>query len=521
MKQTTIFSALTIIILITCLISSCKKDDPEPVVQVTIEVTAVTQNQISITTQIPRHSQESGAFLATHENPGFEDRHVIRSAQNGVLNINFGAEPGTKYYLRSYATLKGQTYLSDIVTATTHAAVLTKEASEIELKQAKVNGEIYLARDVPVHYWFEWGESQLNYKSDERQIAGEGTTSVSETLSNLSWGRDHHYRLAIRSENKTFYGEQKSFTTLGQSPVIKAINIDVDELEQISFSAYINTNLLSTNVIFSYGDTENSYPHQLSSENHNGDSVRVEFSIPVERAQIYYFRLNVSNDLGVVSADTSAVSLAFIYEGHSYKAAKIGNQYWLAENFRGLHYQNGDPIPYIHDRVEWINDTSGALCYYEHSQEHYDTYGPLYNWYAATDSRNLAPPGWRLPTFEEFLALNNFLKYLDGINSSTSGAALKAKGLEHWQPNLGIGEDNMGGDWFGFSALGAGARANFYEDPSTYGSFGAFKHWAGFWGGHDNGHTANVGALFNEFGLFQYAGYYKKYYGLSIRFIKE
>ncbi len=515
--QSLFFTA--IIFFIIFLISSCKKDELKPIVQISIEISSVSQTQISITAQVPKYSQESGAFLALHENPGVDDTHVIRSAQNGVLNINFGVEPATEYFLKAYATLNGETYYSDVVSATTYASLSTKDATEIELHQAKVNGEIYLAKDAPVHFWFEWGESHLNKKTEERQISGEGPTSVSALLSNLSWGRNYNYRLAIRSDNKTFYGEQKNFKTSGEAPSIKSIEIDVSELNQIHFKAYINSNLLPSNVLFSYGDVENNYPHYLS-ENLNGDSVEVQFSITTDKAQIYYFRLNVSNDLGQDNADTSAVSLAFVFEGHGYKAAKIGDQYWLAENFKGLHYQNGDPIPYIYENEDWMATNSGAVCYYEHNLEYFETYGALYNWYAATDPRDLAPPGWRVPTREDFRDLADYIESLDGIGGWTSGAALKAKGLEHWGINVGKGENNMDGDWFGFRALGAGARANFSNYPDSLGMFGALQYWVYFWGDYEFSGLAYSGSL-NGYNAFFSLAYSNKNYGFSIRFIKE
>lgn len=75
-------------------------------------------------------------------------------------------------------------------------------------------------------------------------------------------------------------------------------------------------------------------------------------------------------------------------------------------------------------------------------------YGYLYNWYAATDSRNIAPIGFHVPTWEEITTL---MTYLGG--SSVAGGHLKEIGFSYWaSPNTGA--DNSSG----FNGRGSGWR---------------------------------------------------------------
>jgi uncharacterized protein (TIGR02145 family) len=75
-------------------------------------------------------------------------------------------------------------------------------------------------------------------------------------------------------------------------------------------------------------------------------------------------------------------------------------------------------------------------------------YGALYNWYAATDARNIAASGFHVPTEAEREILSN---YLGG--STIAGGKLKETGLIHWDsPN--IGADNSSG----FNGVGSGIR---------------------------------------------------------------
>lgn len=89
----------------------------------------------------------------------------------------------------------------------------------------------------------------------------------------------------------------------------------------------------------------------------------------------------------------------------------------------------------------------------------FDTnYGYLYNWWAATDARNIAPSGWHVPSPVEFVTL---MCYIDPtvcsnseIRSTVAGGLLKETGTSHWfTPNTGATNT------YGFNARGSGIRS--------------------------------------------------------------
>lgn len=85
-------------------------------------------------------------------------------------------------------------------------------------------------------------------------------------------------------------------------------------------------------------------------------------------------------------------------------------------------------------------------------------YGLLYNWYAATDARNIAPEGWRVPIETDFVTFEN---YLGG--RSVAGGKLKETGTTYWDsPNAGATNEYL------FNGRGSGYRL--YD-----GSFNYFK----------------------------------------------
>ena len=89
----------------------------------------------------------------------------------------------------------------------------------------------------------------------------------------------------------------------------------------------------------------------------------------------------------------------------------IGTQVWTSKNLDVATYRNGDVIPQVQDQDAWANLTTGAWCYYNNDPAYGDTYGKLYNWYAVTDPRGLAPQGWHIPNDVDWVILATALGY--------------------------------------------------------------------------------------------------------------
>ena len=101
---------------------------------------------------------------------------------------------------------------------------------------------------------------------------------------------------------------------------------------------------------------------------------------------------------------------------------RIGNQVWSLKNLDVSYFRSGDPIPEARTAEEW-NDALAqgkpAWCYYENdpdfgarfqsSNEVSVRTGKLYNWFAVSDPRGLAPVGWHVPSQEEWETLTVYL----------------------------------------------------------------------------------------------------------------
>lgn len=119
----------------------------------------------------------------------------------------------------------------------------------------------------------------------------------------------------------------------------------------------------------------------------------------------------------------------------------------MAENLKVSHYGNGDEILNIQDNSTWSNIGIGAWCYFRNDQNIGKEYNKLYNWYAVSDSRNVCPSGWRMPTKYDFEML---VYNLGGILSSAK--MLMESGEKYWKTNLGSnlsGFSARAGSWRG------------------------------------------------------------------------
>jgi uncharacterized protein (TIGR02145 family) len=153
------------------------------------------------------------------------------------------------------------------------------------------------------------------------------------------------------------------------------------------------------------------------------------------------------NDVIFSTQEASPVTTTDI-DGNIYHVVTIGTQDWMVENLEVIHYRNGDPITNITDKNTWATTSDGAYCFFDNDTLLGQIYGNYYNWAAVNDPRNIAPEGFHVPTFDEWMILVN---YLGG--QMDAGGKLKETGITHWS-NTNVGATNE----TGFSALPAGRR---------------------------------------------------------------
>lgn len=203
------------------------------------------------------------------------------------------------------------------------------------------------------------------------------------------------------------------------------------------------------------------------------------------------------------------------FDGYEYKVVQIGNQCWLKENVRAMHFADGTPLypisdyastQHLADRYYWVSTASipskgpcdGNLT----MGQHRDKYGLMYNWYTACRNENppfdahnvqgICPNGWHLPDTAEFHTFEHQMGI--GVNeyhSQTTDQFLGTTAVEmvtgcEWRKHT----DGAGtvGDYTaanrnktGFSARPGGCFLDTDQGGYFHNTFGYVGEWNFFW----------------------------------------
>jgi uncharacterized protein (TIGR02145 family) len=117
------------------------------------------------------------------------------------------------------------------------------------------------------------------------------------------------------------------------------------------------------------------------------------------------------------------------FDNNVYETVSIGTQVWMAKNLRTTHYLNGDLIATTTPSTLDISGESTPKYQWSYNEDDANAliYGKLYTYYTITDTRNVCPAGWHIPTDAQWITLENALG-----GFAVAGSSLKENGTTHW-----------------------------------------------------------------------------------------
>lgn len=480
---------------------------------------------------------ERGFCLALYTNPTISDTKISNGDGLGSFTSTIhDLNPASTYFVRAYATNRVGTTYGNEVSLTTQTGIInltTTPISHVKAFSATLGGDITDDGGTSISSRGICWSTTPNPTTDNNTILnGTGKGVFTSSLSGLTHETTYYVRAYANNSFGTYYGNEVSFTT--KDGIITISTNSVSNVGVIYATSGGNisddggANLIAKGVCWS---TNENPTINLSTKTNNGTTTGLFVcSITgLSEATTYYVRSYATNSIGTTYGDelsfttkTLSESQMMDIDGNVYNTITIGNQTWMVENLRTSKYRNGNTISTSSPASKNINGESSPKYQwtYEANDNHDSTYGRLYTWYAATDSRKIAPIGWRIPTDADWSILENYL-ITNGYNydGSTSGnkmaKSISAKSLWRTNTNTGsIGYDLSKNNSSGFSAVPGGYRFG----GGTFGGVGSFGSWwsvteessGNAWSRSLNSEHINLNRASSS-----------KTYGFSIRCIKD
>ncbi|HPR31472.1 MAG TPA: FISUMP domain-containing protein [Prolixibacteraceae bacterium] len=452
-----------------------------------------------------------GVCWSTHTNPTISDNKTSDGSGSGIfVSYIDSLIPNTSYYVRSYAiNCRGINYGNEIKfkTKRDEPILTTNTVTVISMSSATSGGTILYEGSKPIiSRGICWSKNSSSTINDDIAIdEGFVGNSFSCQLTGLSANTSYSVRAFAITEEGVFYAIGNGFKT-STGPDVRFI----DASNITTSSVYCTGELINDG---GYTVKERGFCWSTSKNPTVNDNKNIlgkglgEFKTSItgllENKQ-YYVKAYATNERGTSYSDVflfKTLGTVTDIDGNIYTTVTIGNQVWMAENLKTTKYNNGIEIPLVIDNTEWSSLNTAAYYSITFPPDVTEFY---YNYYTISDTINICPVGWHVPTYEDLDVLKNLFGGWE-----IAGGPMKSKSNEWLSPNTGATNAS------GFSGLPYGLRRNI-------GLIEGRSQSANWWYG------SNSGFSLSGYGFRLWFGdancktllFYKNY-GLSIRCIKD
>jgi uncharacterized protein (TIGR02145 family) len=268
----------------------------------------------------------------------------------------------------------------------------------------------------------------------------------------------------------------------GYVPDVKTLNINCITQSSTTVRGEINYNggseVTSRGICWSVNFTPTIESNKIINGSGNG-----QFSVDIiglPENTTLKVRAFATNEFGTGYGDVKSVTIppkstvtVTDIQGNLYHTVLIGTQLWMVENLKTTKYSNGDSIHYSTTDCNY-----DSYCIAGNDSSNTPDYGYLYNWYAASDSRNICPVGWHVPSDADW---TNLINYIGG--NFVASKKLNEVGDSHWNytyPNIT--------NETGFTALPALGISNHKGHTCYFWSSTGYNSnlaWSRYWEGQD------------------------------------
>jgi len=450
---------VTLIIVCQSIVLNSCFENPYPPVLTTQQIELVNAVTITsggnITDDGGTEIFQKGVCMSMDNTPTMQDLITLDGVGNADFVTTLILDPDITYYIRAYAINGAGIGYGNILSFTLDPLPFTEaiimDFGDITGVEAFMRGRIESNQAITTRGAC-WSTTMNPTTSNSKTVAGSGTGIFETTITGLAPGTRYYTRAYATTATEVFYSANYEFTTMGYPQLTTKEIINTG-----TFVISTGGDIISQNLVLKTGVCWSTEPSPTIADSKTEDQlVYTSFTSDpygLLPATTYYIRSYATNIVGTGYGNERVITMpdATVYDpdGNPYSSVTIGSQTWLTENLKTTKYANGENIPNILNTGDWLNATSGAWCYFENISDYEVPYGKLYNWFTVTDSRNVCPAGWHVPTDAEWQTLIAFLG-----GSDVAGNKLKEAGTAHWSPYNDLATNSSG-----FTALPGGGQS--------------------------------------------------------------
>ncbi len=297
---------------------------------------------------------ERGVCYGTTQYPSIDGQHLSSGSGTGSYNCNItGLVPATTYYVRGYAVNSaGVSYSSQVnfTTAVGDPYVGSFDYTELTASSATGRSTVTTRGGVPLTgRGICWSTLPNPTITNNHTSGGTSTGSLVEMLTGLELNTMYYTRVYATTAYGTYYGDQRSFTTLDGMATISQVSSSWsgDSILQVTVVISSDGGYQVTSRGICYNHTGSPTISNTCVTNGTGTGT-FTISLPISRTQgTYYIRAFATNTNGTVYGnDNMTLTVAhpynsmptFTYNGHTYKVAPdpgIDMNYYSAQAYCG------------------------------------------------------------------------------------------------------------------------------------------------------------------------------------------